>query len=265
MWDISPFAAFVFLVAGVLGFVVPSVKNLYRQIPIGNPSLWSIIFIVLGFVFGGLAYAGALIGNADVASAVGGASSVSAVSAASLDYCTYTAGQAQAVGVSIRTDTASQNRVFLDVDESLWNANATNTALNEANLTFSCVRSSDVDKAQAVKVVASGDLFGSEVSVSDSTQYSITERTTVPSVAWAGQAFTRTIYLADGAYASSSSDKELSYLTFAEGTKARTIGVRIEVDSTGYGKLNNYTMKTVQVSQASDNKKLAEVVINKLP
>lgn len=46
----------IFLIVGVLGLLSKKVRAVLRGIPIGNPQLWSIIFLVLGLVTGGSAY-----------------------------------------------------------------------------------------------------------------------------------------------------------------------------------------------------------------
>jgi hypothetical protein len=41
------------LLAGVLGMIFPRVRAYFRMIPFGNPQLWSVIFIGVGFFAGG--------------------------------------------------------------------------------------------------------------------------------------------------------------------------------------------------------------------
>lgn len=229
---------------------------------IGTPLIWTVLIGLVGFAAGGGTYLLGMVNTASISSA--DAQQLDSQTLSMLDYCTYTAGTSSATGVTIRTDPNSQNRVFLDVDETAWNA--TFQLNNEANLTFSCVRSGNVDKAATVEVIANAAKFFAETTVSDSTEYSIVERSTVPSIVWNGEA-TKTIYLEDGAYATASSTKEKTFLEYAEGAKTVSLGVRVEVDATGYSKLNNYTQKDVTIFQrvSGSDKVLGYVTVNKVP
>lgn len=256
---------FVVGLSGVLFTRVRSGVNGISPFKFGNPMVLPIILLIVGFLVGGAGATWDMLQPATAVITGDATQNLDAVSAQTmLQYCTYSAGVATSTGASIRTDPYSQNRVFVDLDESAWNV--TNAAGNEANISFTCKRTGGVDKAGAVYVVADGNKFFSENSVSDSTEYDILERTTSPSIVWNSKP-TQTVYLADGAYASTSSNKEQVTLTFAEGVAERSLGVRLEADFTAYGELNNYTQKDVNLYQRVGNSdtKIATVTFNKIP
>lgn len=55
---------------GILSFLSARVRSLMRNIPIGNPQLWAIAFIVVGFLAGGIGYYQGLIGGVSTASII---------------------------------------------------------------------------------------------------------------------------------------------------------------------------------------------------
>ena len=267
-WN-SPLIAGILLPAGILGFLMPQVRAWFRIIPIGNPKLWSIIFVVVGLIAGGFAYWSGFVGSSTVASITGG-NQEEVISTALIDRCDYVAGTDEGAGsaISVRADPNSRNNVYLDVDDSLWTANTTSTGYNEFNATWTCI----IDKVPAtgteevIEFVTKGDEFKSEVSTTDSANYNLLVTSSTPSTIFSGK-YRQTAYVADGAYATTSSTQEYGYVSYTAGEKSSTIGVRIEIDPTSFGTLNNYTIKKVDVSQRVDgtDKNLFNIYVNKLP
>lgn len=267
---IPSWLAITFLVVGIFGLLFRSniAMMIAKAFPIFPARTTLLIFAIIGIVAGAIPllinFGTGLMGNVDIASVTGQAPA-GVVSATMLSDCFYASGTGLTGNTTIRADPNSQKVVFLDVDGTEYITYSA-TAGNNLNVTFTCIRTGDTDKAGAVQIVVKGDEFRAETSTTDSSIYNIVETSSTPSSIWAGK-YRQTLYVGDGAYAKTSDTQEYGYLTFAEGEKQLTLGVFGEVDATSLTKLNNYTMKSVNVYQRVDGSDslLGTIVINKLP
>lgn len=167
-----------------------------------------------------------------------------------------------------RADPASVNRVYIDVDTNIWDYSNNNTAQGEINASFTCYRAGSTQEAENYLIVLKGDEFRNETGGTEANIYNILESGTSPSSTWAG-AYQKTIYAKSGNYATSSDSREFVYLSFAAGAQSATLSVWGEVSETGFGALNNYSAKTVHISQRDKDSKadseLAQVVVLRVP
>ncbi len=256
------------LVVGILGLVFRSsiAMTIAKINPLFPAKTTLIVFAIVGILAGGFGvlmnFGTGLIDGGSIAS-ISGPSGV--VSATMLSECYYASGTGLTGNTTIRADPNSQKVVYLDVDGTEYITYSA-TAGNNINVTFTCVREGDVDKAGAVQIVVKGDEFRAETSTTDSSTYNIVETSSTPSTIWNGK-YRQTLYIAEGSYAGTSDSREYGYLTFAEGEKQLTLGIFGEVDETSLTKLNNYTQKSVNVYQrvGGSDSLLGTIVINKLP
>jgi hypothetical protein len=262
----------VLIVAGVLAIFNARVRAMLSPLFVLGAKWTPVLMIVLGLVLGGLpvitgAFSGVM-GGASVASIAGVTQAEMPV--ADLSKCVYTSGDSEsaslvASSVSIRTDPNSVNTVYIDIDESAYNATA--QAENEANLTFTCTRQSDIGEDESVHIVVEGAKFKNEISTTDNANiYNIITTTAVPSSVFPGE-YQQTVYVADNAVATTSSTKEEAHLTFAEGEKTQNLGVKIEIDATSYSKMENYSLKEIKIDKEIDGVRttVGKAIVQKLP
>lgn len=253
----------VLLIIGLLMLLSARVRNILK-IKIIDPKLLGIGLVIIGLATGGIAVLLGYLSPA-VASVTNVANpQVEATTETVLSYCDYSAGSSSATGVTVRTDPNSNNRIYLDVDESSWNS--TNADSNEFNITFNCARSENIQEDGVSEIVVKGAEFKSETSTTDSSTYNVLVTSSTPSTVWSGK-YIQTVYVGDNAYATTSNPKERNFLTFAEGEKVLTLGIKGELDRTSYLTLNNYTTKdmTIYERSASGDKAIAYVTVNKVP
>lgn len=251
---ISGLVAFIFLLVGVIGLVGKkslggSVRSVLGMIPIGNPKLWAAILLIFGFAFGGLTYglsAGqSLFSGVGLGTASGlTGSDVKGVSAATVD-CTFSGVSATtAAGVaniSIRSDPNNLKVKYADVKES---GGSYSIAGN-----LSCNRiTNDIRQGQQVGCQIVGDTFRSETSTTDSNTYYIVATSTSASKI-KGLSWAQTAYLQDNAGASTTSDQEITKLTFAQDEVNQKLGFLFTLPgNTPFGYLNNQSSNNVVIS-----------------
>lgn len=263
--------AVTFLVLGIAGLVFRSrfAMMIAKINPLFNAKTTLVALGIIGILAGGLplltGFFGGIMGNVDVASITGTEQAGVVASSIMLSDCFYASGTGLTGNTTIRADPNSNKIVFLDVDGTEY---ITYSAIagNNVNVTFTCVRTGDVEEAGDVQIVVKGDEFKAETSTTDSSTYNIVETSSSPSSIWAGK-YKQTLYVGDGAYGKTTDSQEYGYLSFAAGERQLTLGVLGEVDATSLTKLNNYTQKSVGVYQRVDGSDslLGTIVINKLP
>lgn len=240
--------AFIFLIVAILGLTNKQVKGFLNAFSFGlGSNMVVLILLVLAVIGGGFGYASSWLGTA---SAVGiGSNNVDGMMATQLERCDYSSATLVAgTNITARQDPNSNNRVFLDIDESDYQDAVEGY---EVNVTFNCYRMGATDKAGAVELVAKGPSFASETSTTDSSTYNILETSSRPSPIFQGS-YLQTIYLDDDASVSTSDSQEFTYIEFAEGEKSSVVSILGEIDSTSFANLNNQTTKEIVLSQRVD-------------
>lgn len=239
---ITPVIAFIFLVVAVFGIFTKSGKNLLRAIPFGNPMLWSVVFLIVGLLFGGIAYGGDLFNNLGTATISGPSTQPGVTAQAEIGACTLstlsTAG-AGGTGISTRTDPSNLQHYYIDVPTSNSSASL--------NGTLSCPLLDDsVSTARSTKCYITSSSFRSQVSTTDSNTYYIIA-TTASSSKVNGYPWAQTAYLNDGSVATTSSNQEATTVAFAEGTAIRLVGYYFTLPGTAFATLNNQTQNDISL------------------
>jgi hypothetical protein len=209
----------ILLIYGVLalfkGAIGQSLKAPLAMIPIGNPKLWAVIFIVGGLAFGGI---GVLMGAFSSASTnlstgtITGGSTNNAVSAMGLENCyfaSYGVVGASAANASWVTDTADLSHLTLTLN------NATDLGSRSVNGTITCYKKGDIEKAYQVNCAFKGGAFRNQVSTTDANQYYMVATSASASRVPSLSPWLQTAYINSGAIATTSSSQEYSPLVFA--------------------------------------------------
>lgn len=255
---------------GVLGLVFKNAlaKKIAGAFPLVNANLALMILLVVGFIGGGAGLiwgsVSGFAGGLDLNTASVAADSAEGVLATSLTECVYRSGTGLTGNQTIRTDPSASNRIFIDIDGTEYD---TYLAAGNINVTWSCTRSGATDKAASVRAVATGETFRAETSTTDSALYAIATQNASSSSVFSGK-YKQTVYLNSGSQATASSSQESEFVAFAEGAKKELLGSFVTVDRTGFQKLNNYTQKTVTISQRTESGQdspVAYIVVNKIP
>jgi hypothetical protein len=258
--------ALIFLLAGFIavffrGGLGSSIRSVFGIIPIGNPKLWGVIFIVLGLMFGGLAYGwnqiSGLTAGIGTATTIGTTPTTSQLTNCRFQYAS-ASKDAGVAGAVATVDTS-------DLSHYYYYTKATNGSVS-LNGTISCDRTGDIDKAYATNCWIVSDSFRSESSTTDSnTYYTIATSSTkskVPGFPWA-----QTAYLQSGAVATTASDQEVTQIVFTGGSGAiatQQLGYYFTLPGqTAFNYLNNQTSKDVNI-YCDGNQKVGRITIQKI-
>jgi len=136
----------------------------------------------------------------------------------------------------------------------------------EVDINFTCTRNAeDVSEEQAIKILVDGAKgIRSEISTSDANEYYLFETSTRLSPVFAGD-YTQTVYPeGDGNTATTTDTKEYDFIEFSEGKKSQTLHIIGDLDRTTFTKLNNYTMKTIEI-RTEDGTVWGKIIVNKVP
>lgn len=248
--------AFTLLALGVVGLLSKTVRRtLFGWVSIGNPQLWSILFIGAGLVFGGLAYGSGLLASSSITTAAGidndmdeGEISAGAVNIGDCEFLQATEVAPASTNITLRADTSKLNHYYVDVKED--------SGAGSVNATLSCPRITDnIRLGQSSVCYAKADSFRSETSTTDSNTYYIVATSSSASKI-AGFPWSQTIYLKSGAVATTSDVKEKTELIWAQDAARQTLGVYATLPgATAFGYMNNQTSKDINIyceSQGSD-------------
>lgn len=163
---------------------------------------------------------------------------------------------------TFRTDPANNQHYYFDAQNSTV---APAVYGQSYNGTLSCRRpASHVGEDGAVDCWAVADTFRSETSTTDSNTYSLvalsTELSKIP-----GQTYAQTIYLADNALATSSSDKEITTLTFAESEAVEVLGWEFQLaGETNLNYLKENSALNVDFFCGEDKAKVFTITVMKI-
>lgn len=260
--------AFFLLLIGIFAFMGKGVLGGYAKaiagaIPFGGYKLWAVVFIVVGFIFGGIAGAGLLWGN--VANSVSTASITTGTTSASqvpgvLDTCYLST--ISAVGpssnITFQADTQNLQREVVNVKSDAGAGFSINGTLN-----CKLPANSDLSVGRSVDCYVTSDSFRNQVNPqTDSNTYYIlgtsSAKSKVPGYPWA-----QTAYLNDNAVATTSSDSERTSLTFVRDDSQQVLGYYFTLPGTSaFLTLQNNTQNNVHVN--CGGKEVYTFAINKL-
>jgi hypothetical protein len=269
MGFISPLIAFILLAIGVLALFTRFGKSIVGMIPIGNPRLWSVLFIVAGLVFGGITYGTGLWSSATSGISTGSLISdevqAAAVSSALIGRCDYSASTAGLTGnTTVRASTNENNVVYYDIDKSEYGVYS-GTAGNNISSSFTCIREGSAQEAESYELVVKCDEYRSETSTTDTATYNLVTTSSTPSSIWTGK-YVQTAYINDGSVATTSSTQEYGFVNYAAGEKSSTVFVYAEPDNKSVFSLNTGTNKACHFYQrtADGDREIFKTVVNVL-
>jgi len=258
MGFITPLIAGICLIIGVAMLLSKRAKAMVPSIFGISKNFIMIGLIAIGLISGGVAW---VQGAMPLASLTG--ADTSALPEATLQSCIYSAGSyGGGTNITVRQDPNSNNVVYLDVDESAWDG----PSGREVDINFTCTRNAeDVSEEQAIKILVDGAKgIRSEISTSDANEYYLFETSTRLSPVFAGD-YTQTVYPeGDGNTATTTDTKEYDFIEFSEGKKSQTLHIIGDLDRTTFTKLNNYTMKTIEI-RTEDGTVWGKIIVNKVP
>ncbi|MBI2670597.1 hypothetical protein HYX18_01295 [Candidatus Woesearchaeota archaeon] len=200
-----------------------TIKKFFRKVPLLNNRTTTIWVAVIGIVL-----TTGLVGSLGVSSL---SSKPAAVGFAVTDLQFTT-------GPNGFCTTATDSNV-----DDLVNVRCNGTQLSESsgnwelnNTIITVTRTGSLEPMSCTVRASTQRNYGSERTPGDGLTYTVLETTTLGELE---------AYLSDGSAASSSSPKETTSLTFADGVATRTLGVNLEVANKSMSVLNQYSYKDV--------------------
>lgn len=225
-------------------------RSFYAMIPVGNMQTKVIVGAVVGLLIGGIAFFPAIWGWGTgfiQTGAIEGITQPKVITEAPSLSCVYKAGGVTTANenITFRQDNTDAQVVYVDVEDGGIPSASAVTGDIVVNIT--CERSGSTVEGYNALITATSKSFLSENQPTLATRYNIAVLDTHDSTVFNGQGRLQIYVNDDGGVASTTSKQEKDYITYGDNEISNDVGITVELDTTSFGELQNYSTKDVSV------------------